>query len=96
MPDPIKTIPLSGFDPYGEPVIRLMDDGSMYVVFNFMPPTWAEADPTPFDSFDKMLQRAIGVDVMWEDREFFLIKSPLADTEERITNFLRKLRSEHP
>ena len=35
-----QEIPLVGFDPKGEPVIRLMADGSLYVVFNFMPPSY--------------------------------------------------------
>ena len=84
MHEPVKTIPIPGFDPHGDPEIRLMDDGSMYLVFNFMPPSWAGDDPAWFDTFDKMLQQALGVDVLWEDREFFLIRSPLAGTEERI------------
>jgi len=32
-----QEIELSGFDPLGEPVIRIRTDSSLYVVFNFMP-----------------------------------------------------------
>jgi len=92
MQTPTKVIPLSGFDSDGEPEIRLMPDGSLYLVFNFMPPTWAEADPEPFDTFDKTLQAAIGVPVVWEDREFFLIQKPAPDTTERITKFLQTFK----
>ncbi len=38
MGDIKQEIPLSGFDPKGEPIIRVMADDSVYVVFNFMPP----------------------------------------------------------
>ena len=75
-------------DPDGEPEIRVMPDGSLYVVFNFMPPSWAEDDPDPFDDFDQQLSNAIGQPVDREDREFFRIKSPANDTVERIRSFL--------
>ena len=89
MQKPTKIIPLTGFDFDGEPEIRVMPDGSLYLVFNFMPPTWAEDEPEPFDTFDQKLQQAIGVPVVWEDREFFLIQNPRADTVERVTTFLK-------
>ena len=92
MQTPTQIIPLTGFDSDGEPEIRLMPDGSLYLVFNFMPPTWAEAEPEPFDTFDKQLQAAIGVPVAWEDREFFLIRKPAPDTVERITKFLQTFK----
>jgi hypothetical protein len=34
----IRTITLSGFDPKGEPSIRILADGRLRVVFEFMPP----------------------------------------------------------
>ena len=88
MHDPIDVVPLTGFDPDGEPEIRVMSDGSWYLVFNFMPPSWAEDDPDPFDDFDKQLSKAIGLPVEWEDREFFRIARPSKDTAARIQRFL--------
>jgi hypothetical protein len=88
MDDPIDVIPLAGFDSEGEPEIRVMKDGSLYVVFNFMPPSWAEDRAEPFDDVDKQLSKAIGLPVLWEDREFFRIERPAADTVERIRRFL--------
>jgi hypothetical protein len=61
----------------------------LYVVFNFMPPSWAEDDPDPFDDFDQQLTQVAGVAVLWEDREFFRIDQPGNDTVERITRFLQ-------
>ena len=72
----------------GEPEIRMMADGSLYVVFNFMPPSWAEDDPDPFDDFDKQLSKAVGLPVEWEDREFFRIEWSAEDTVERVRRFL--------
>ena len=92
MQTPTKVIKLTGFDSDGEPEIRIMADGSLYLVFNFMPPTWAEDDPEPFDTFDKQLQDAVDVPVAWEDREVFLIRKPAPDTAERITRFLQTFK----
>jgi hypothetical protein len=88
MGDPVEVIALAGFDPLGEPQIRVMADGSLYVVFNFMPPSWAEDDPDRFDDFDKQLGKAVGLPVEWEDREFFRIARPAKDTIERVRQFL--------
>src|SRR5437762_1292764 len=92
MNDPVQVIPLAGFDPEGEPEIRVMPDGSWYVVFNFMPPSWAEDAPRPFGDFDRQLAQAVGLPVVWEDREFFRIERPGKDTVERIRRFLETYR----
>ena len=99
-----REIHLSGFDPEGEPVIRTMTDGTLYVVFNFMPPSWVDeseyADLGPFAEFDKEMERAIGVPVFWEDREFFLVRNPKSDTVDQITRFVegyrKKVGGKHP
>jgi len=88
MDAPVNVIPLAGFDPEGEPEIRVMKDGSLYVVFNFMPPSWGEDDPDQFDRFDEQLGAAIGQPVVWEDREFFRVERPAQDTVDRIRRFL--------
>src|SRR5436309_11858472 len=76
----LRTIPVTGFDPDGEPEIRVMSDGTLFIVFNFMPPSFAENDEKGFVDFDKQLEKALGVPVHWEDREFFLIRNPANDT----------------
>ena len=90
-------IQLTGFDSKGEPEIRLEDDGSMYVVFNFMPPSWVDdserVDFGSFANFDKEMERAIGVPVLWDDREFFYIESPKPDTVQKIRDFVQDYRT---
>jgi hypothetical protein len=81
-------IPLTGFDPLGEPELRFMTDGTLWVVFNFMPPSFAEGDEVRFADFDKQLEKAIGVPVLWDDREFFVIRNPQIETPEKIKAFL--------
>lgn len=86
-----QVIALSGFDAEGEPELRVMGDGTLYVVFNFMPPSDCD-DESAFDSFDEEMAQATGVEVEWEDREVFLIQSPKKDTIERITEFVSAYR----
>ena len=88
MEEAIEIITLEGFDPEGEPEIRIMENGSLELVFNFMPPTWAEDNPAAFDDFDVQLSEALDLEVLWEDREFFWIEEPAEDTVERIRRFL--------
>jgi hypothetical protein len=98
MSDPIETIPLSGFDPEGEPEIRRTANGGLRLVFNFVPPTWApEAESRDLGwwaDFDRRLERAIGVPVVWDDREVFWIERPRPDTVETIGRFLIEVRRE--
>jgi predicted DNA-binding WGR domain protein len=89
--DVAQIIELSGFDAKGEPELRLMKSGELFVFFNFMPPSDCE-DEDGFDSFDEEMARAIGVEVEWEDREVFLIQSPKADTLARISAFISNYR----
>ena len=84
----MNVITLEGFDSEGEPEIRVMNNGSLELVFNFMPPTWAEDNPEAFDDFDVQLSEALNLEVLWEDREFFWIEEPAEDTVERIRQFL--------
>jgi hypothetical protein len=42
MAEVLRTVQLVGFDPGGEPCIRLMSDGSLEVWFEFMPPSDVE------------------------------------------------------
>jgi hypothetical protein len=91
-----REVRLSGFDPEGEPVIRVMADGNLYVVFNLMPPSWAPEGEGlgRFEDFDKQLERVAGVPVEWEDREFFLIRRPGVDTIDRVRRFIEAYRRE--
>ena len=92
----VKTIPLQGFDPGGEPSIRVMSDGSLEVCFEFMPPSDSpregKAGLGRFAFFDQEMEQAIGVAVAWEDREFFRIEQPAPDTVERIRAFVEGYR----
>jgi hypothetical protein len=92
-----KEIKLTGFDPEGEPLIRVMGDGGLHVVFEFMPPSYMpdeELDDElgPFADFDKQMERAIGAPVVWDDREVFVISRPKPDTVERVRKFIQNYR----
>jgi hypothetical protein len=99
MEEPVEVIPLSGFDPEGDPEIRRMADGRLWLVFNFMPPSWIPeseyADMGRCHDFDRRLEAALGVPVTWEDREFFRVDQPRPDTVERVKRFLAEFRRRH-
>lgn len=93
--DVVRIIPLPGFDSQGDPEIRVLANGSLYVVFNFMPPSDFEDrdDMGPYSDFDAQMSAAVGVPVAWEDREFFRVDSPRADTIDRLAAFISTYRS---
>ncbi|MEZ6052485.1 MAG: hypothetical protein R3C02_14045 [Planctomycetaceae bacterium] len=104
MAEQYRSLDVAGFDPECPPEIRHMDDGSLWLVIDPMPPSWLEnedylrQDPLslgPCADFDQQLARAICVPVHWDDREFFLIKNPQKDTVNAITDFLYEFRQEH-
>lgn len=97
--DLVETIPLSGFDPAGEPEIRRFADGSLQIVFAFMPPSFVEdeggwVDLGRYRKLDEEMARAIGTAVVWEDREYFRIERPREDTVERLREFLAGYHAE--
>ena len=89
----VKTIAVRGFDPDGEPEIREMSDGTIVLIFNFMPPSYAEDEEVEYADFDEQLERAIGVPVRRDDRELFVIPKPRKDTVEKLKSFLETYRA---
>ena len=86
-----KIITVTGFDPAGEPQISVQEDGSLHINFNFMPPSYMDNpdDLGVFSSFDADMQAFIGVPVVWDDREVFVIHQPAQDTIQKIIEFLQ-------
>ena len=96
MEDAVEEFPLTGFDPLGEPCVRRTGAGRMWLMFNFMPPSWAEEedrlDLGSWADFDKKLEQVIGVPVFWDDREWFRIDRPLPGAVLAIQQFLLAVR----
>jgi hypothetical protein len=94
MPSVTRTEKIEGFDPEGDPELRLLSDGSLELVFEFMPPSFVpeteDEDLGRFEDFDQRLAEAIETEVLWEDREVFLIPAPNPDTVDRLRKFLRE------
>jgi hypothetical protein len=93
-PTLVEEIAVSGFDPDGEPVIKKWSDGSMWIHFEAMPPFFAEEDGTEaaFETFETQIQDAIGVPVIREDREVFVIPNPQPDTAAKAKAWLESYR----
>jgi hypothetical protein len=95
MEDAVEEFRLTGFDPLGEPHVRRTAAGRLWLCVEFMPPSWSHAEPGVrpevtglWANFDKRLAEAIGVSVVWEDREWFRIDHPREDTVQAIQRFL--------
>ena len=97
MANVVRTVPLGGFDSDGEPSVSVMSDGSLEVWFEFMPPSdepdEGEDGLGRFARFDQEMAAAIGVAVIWEDREVFRIAAPAADTLDRLRQFIAGYRT---
>jgi hypothetical protein len=78
----IEEIEITGFDPDGEPVIQRWADGAIVILFNAMPPFFAEDGGTEaeFENFETTIGFVLGVDVLRDDREVFVIQMPREDT----------------
>jgi hypothetical protein len=88
------TVALAGFEPGAEPVLREMRDGSLLLIFAFIPPRVTEGQPAKARRFDlntfgAEVERAAGVPVAWDDKEVFVVQRPQGDTVERIRRFLQ-------
>jgi len=86
----------SGFDVLGGPHVQVMDDGRMVVRFNSIPPSDLENFGDFFvQHFRDHLSEALGVNVVWEDREVFHITETDTETLTRLGDFLRCYRQKH-
>jgi hypothetical protein len=85
-----RIVSVVGFDAKGEPEIRVQRGGPVTIVFNFMPPFVSEEPSTDpaFDDFAATLARALGVEVVQDDREVFIIEHPKRSTATTAKRFL--------
>jgi hypothetical protein len=79
MEDAVEEHILRGFDPASEPQVRRTAEGRLWLGIEFLPPTWASDEDSkhpiwsgqnPWADFNKRLAGAIGVPVVWVDREW--------------------------
>ena len=92
-----QALSLPGFDPAGEPQARTTADGSLWLVFSAMPPSWfhptdASGPLGPCTDLDRLLERATGCPVFWDSMKLLLIDNPKSDTVARVERFLRGVR----
>jgi hypothetical protein len=86
-----QTLSLKGFDPNGEPKIRIMVNGSIYVAFSAMPPLNKKRQPLnlpEFEDFSTALQNAANVTVECQSHNCFFIPYPEKDTAQQLRYYL--------
>lgn len=87
----LRAIQIKGFDKDGEPEIKLYKNNTLEIHFNFMPPLNGKENQSEleiFDSFDKKLSSIINKNVVWEDRELFVIKNATQLDVTKLKNYL--------
>jgi hypothetical protein len=92
-----QAMSLTGFDPAGEPQARVTMDGSLWLVFGAMPPSWFQPTDAsgalgPCADLDRLLERATGSPIFWDSMKLLLVDKPQPDTVARIERFLRGVR----
>ena len=92
-----QAVSLAGFDGASEPQARVAADGSLWLVFGAMPPSWyqptdADGPLGPCTDLDRLLERATGSPIFWDSLKLLLVDKPQPDTVARIERFLRGLR----
>ena len=88
-----KYIKVKGFDKDGEPQIQILKSGEIKIQFEFMPPLNGndnQSDNLIFENFDKELSAVIGKEVIWEDREVFLVLNPQKDDDKKLKKYLEE------
>jgi hypothetical protein len=96
-----STTPIPGFDRPAEPVLRELKDGSLLLIFNCLPPLAVDDDPARAGRFDMarfgdQLQEALGIPVLWDDRDVFVIPRPKMTTEPRLRKFFQTFWGPRP
>ena len=89
---------IKGFDRQGEPELRAGDNGGLELVFNFMPPATASGEeraPELFEKFETVLAQVLGVRVLRDDRETFIIAAPKPGTAETLAAYLSNFWKTH-
>jgi hypothetical protein len=92
-----RSIKISGFDPLGEPEIRIKSNGLMELRFEFMRPSFVDPNDANatliFDTFHKRIESVVRANVEWDDREIFLIYSSADCVVDALVNYLTNYRS---
>jgi len=88
-----KIITVKGFDKDGEPQIQILKSGKLKIQFEFMPPLNGsdnQNENSIFDNFDKALSTVINNEVIWEDREVFLVLKPKKGDDQKLKKYLEE------
>ena len=86
----VKEIKINVFNDNAD--LRILSDGTTYLVFNNFPPVKNKLTKHQINNFDKLLSEAIGKKVVHEDRELFIIFDNSQKTADDIVSFLENFK----
>ncbi|MDD4849275.1 MAG: hypothetical protein PHO10_01095 [Gemmiger sp.] len=87
-----EEILLDAFDKLEPPLLQVLDNGMMYLIFEGFPPENGKLSAEQCEHFEETLAAFIGVPVIHDDRELFIIKGNAKKTIARITNFFEQFQ----
>jgi hypothetical protein len=89
----VNEIHIDGFDENAAPIIRVLKDNSLRLVFCSLPPSQNRLGKNfDMDHFGNNLQKSVTAEIEWDDREVFYVKSQENNTIEQIINFIKNYR----
>jgi hypothetical protein len=93
-----KFLLVSGFDRNGEPELHLTDDDVLHIQFSMMPPELKSGEarrPELFETFEITLSQFLGLPVLRDDKETFLVLNATPEIAKRLAQYLERFWSEH-
>lgn len=87
----IREVTIDNFDEEYPPVLRIMDDGTTYLIFGIFPPRNKKMTTHQIENLAKTLTEITGKKVIQDDRELFLIFDNSEKMIDEIILFLQRL-----
>ena len=87
----VSEMVVSGFDDEFQPVIRVFDDKTTWLIFGRFPPPTKKMSLKQADNLDKLLAKLTGKKVIRDDREVFVIFDDSQEMIDKVISFLQNL-----
>ena len=94
--DIVEEILVENFDPAGKAVFRIERSGTIFLIFNQLPPSWLQVDRDEelrcLRTLDQGIIDAAQTATIWDNAETVIIEAPKPGAVSRIARFLEEYR----
>lgn len=88
----VKELLLHSFDQPEPPLLQIHDNGLMYLIFEGFPPENGKLSDEQCEHFEEILSAFIGVPVIHDDRELFIIEDNSQRTIDLVSDFFEQFK----